>query len=116
MKRGRVKLFLLMIGLPAAILLLSSCAGFGGAQRADGGADAAADGAAEAAAQAEAEAAEEPVSLRILCAGDVMVHAPQLAAQRDETGAYDFSNNFAYVRRSVAEADLAFCNLETTLG
>jgi poly-gamma-glutamate synthesis protein (capsule biosynthesis protein) len=97
--------------LSAIILLLSSCAGSGGA---DGAADLPA---AETRAPAAPEVAEEPVSLRILCAGDVMVHAPQLTAQRDEaSGDYDFDNNFAYVKPYVSEADLALCNLETTLG
>ncbi|MDR2295850.1 MAG: CapA family protein [Clostridiales Family XIII bacterium] len=99
------------MGLLAAILLFSSCAETGEARRAD------ADGAAALpSAAAPAEPAEEPVSLRILCAGDVMVHAPQLAAQRDETGAYDFRDNFTYVKPYISEADLALCNLETTLG
>ncbi|MDR2356424.1 MAG: CapA family protein [Clostridiales Family XIII bacterium] len=92
--------------------MFSSCAESGGSQRAD----AAGLPAAETQAPVEPEPAEEPVSLRILCAGDVMVHAPQLAAQRDGAGGYDFGNNFAYVKEYVSEADLALCNLETTLG
>jgi poly-gamma-glutamate synthesis protein (capsule biosynthesis protein) len=63
------------------------------------------------------EVAEEPVSFRILCAGDVMVHAPQINAQHDAvTGTYDFSNNFEYVKTYISDADLALCNLETTFG
>ncbi|MDR2088727.1 MAG: CapA family protein [Clostridiales Family XIII bacterium] len=101
-------------GLLSAILLFSSCAGPGAAQGAE---DAAGRPAAETRDPAESAPAEAPVSLRILCAGDVMVHAPQLAAQRDDaSGNYDFGNNFAYVKEYVAEADLALCNLETTLG
>jgi poly-gamma-glutamate synthesis protein (capsule biosynthesis protein) len=46
-----------------------------------------------------------------------MVHVPQIRAQHDAvTGAYDFSNNFEYVKEYISDADLAFCNLETTFG
>ncbi|MDR2132653.1 MAG: CapA family protein [Clostridiales Family XIII bacterium] len=98
-----------MAGLLSAILLSFSCAEYGGTRSADGPE--------KDPSSAEAEAPEAPVSLRILCAGDVMVHAPQLTAQRnDTTGVYDFANNFDSVMPYVAGADLAFCNLETTLG
>jgi poly-gamma-glutamate synthesis protein (capsule biosynthesis protein) len=107
--RKKNKYFLYAAGLMSAILLFSCCAGPGGADGAEASPDAVP--------AAEAEAEEQPVSLRILCAGDVMVHAPQLAAQRDDaSGAYDFSDNFAYVKPYVSDADLALCNLETTLG
>jgi poly-gamma-glutamate synthesis protein (capsule biosynthesis protein) len=108
-KNTNIKALLLIVGLLSAILLFSSCAGFG---RADGEAAEAPPAPTE-----EPAPPETPVSLRILCAGDVMVHAPQLAAQWDDaSGNYDFSNNFAYVKEYISAADLAFCNLETTLG
>jgi poly-gamma-glutamate synthesis protein (capsule biosynthesis protein) len=113
---------LIVMGLLAAIPLFSAC-GFGTAPTGSDGASAAdVDAEAESEAEnagggAEAEAPESPVSLRILCAGDVMVHSPQLEAQRDSTsGGYDFSNNFTYVKDYVTDADLALCNLETTMG
>ena len=54
--------------------------------------------------------------LRITAVGDVMVHGPQLKAQYDEiTGEYDFTNNFQYIRHYIMNADIALCNLETTL-
>jgi hypothetical protein len=115
-KDKNIKAFLSLVGLLSAILLFSSCAGFGGAK----GDAAKPPPGAEAAAPAETAPApppETPVRLRILCAGDVMAHAPQLKAQWDNsTGLYDFNNNFAYVKEYVSAADLALCNLETTLG
>jgi poly-gamma-glutamate synthesis protein (capsule biosynthesis protein) len=109
------------MGLLAAIPLFSACEFGAGSDGGTGAADAVDVGAAaeteNAGGGADAEAPESPVSLRILCAGDVMVHEPQLAAQRDKaSGGYDFSNNFAYVKDYVADADLALCNLETTMG
>jgi poly-gamma-glutamate synthesis protein (capsule biosynthesis protein) len=60
---------------------------------------------------------EEPVSVSLLCAGDVMVHEPQLVAQFDNiTKEYDFKNNFQYIKAYASSVDLALCNLETTLG
>lgn len=59
---------------------------------------------------------EKPISLSIAAVGDVMVHKPQLDAQYDSaTGTYNFDNNFEYVKKYIEEADLALCNLETTL-
>ncbi len=55
------------------------------------------------------------VDLNILCVGDIMEHSSQITAQYDgNTGEYDFSNNYKYVKNYIAEADLALCNLETT--
>lgn len=65
----------------------------------------------------KAHQAEGPVLLNIVCAGDVMVHHPQLAAQYDKnTGSYNFDNNFQYVKPYLEQADLALCNVETTFG
>ena len=58
---------------------------------------------------------EEAVSIGISAVGDVMVHKPQIPAQYDSaTGAYNFDNNFEYVKKYIEKADLALCNLETT--
>lgn len=58
---------------------------------------------------------EEAVSISISAVGDVMVHKPQIPAQYDSaTGAYNFDNNFEYVKKYIEKADLALCNLETT--
>ena len=56
-----------------------------------------------------------PVELTISCVGDVMVHKPQIACQYyTSTGAYDYTNNFQYVKPYIESADLALCNVETT--
>jgi poly-gamma-glutamate synthesis protein (capsule biosynthesis protein) len=119
--RGRTgpksKAFILVVGLLLAIPLFSACGDDRNALSEPPGAT---DPGISVEADAEASVKalpETPVSLRILCAGDVMVHEPQLAAQRDSaTGEYDFSNNFQYVQPYVSGADLALCNLETTFG
>ena len=60
---------------------------------------------------------EEPVSVRLLFAGDIMVHEPQLIAQFDsQTKEYDFTNNYTFVQEYISSSALAMCNLETTLG
>lgn len=60
---------------------------------------------------------EEPVTLEILCVGDIMVHEPQIASQLDpETGKYDYNNNFQYVKKYIEAADLALGNFEGTFG
>lgn len=60
-----------------------------------------------------------PAYARVIIAavGDVMVHSPQFKAQyRQETGNYDFTNNFRFVKPYLLLADLALANLETTFG
>ena len=57
---------------------------------------------------------EPPVSLRVVCVGDVMAHSTQIKAQYDSASdTYDFSDNFVYVADYISEADLALCNIET---
>jgi len=56
----------------------------------------------------------EPVRVRLLFAGDVMQHLPQIAAARREDG-FDYREVFAYVAPRFRAADLAIVNLETTL-
>lgn len=56
----------------------------------------------------------QPVCVRLLFAGDVMQHMPQVhAARRDTT--FDYTEVFAAVRLRFEAADLAVVNLETTL-
>ena len=60
---------------------------------------------------------ELPVSLEILCVGDIMVHEPQIPSQYDNaTGTYDYTNNFQYVKPYIEKADLALGNFEGTFG
>ncbi len=71
------------------------------------------NGAAADAATAPSEA--RPVRVRLLFAGDVMAHTPQLTAARTADGQYDFRPVFAYLKPHFAEADAVIVNLETTL-
>ena len=58
-----------------------------------------------------------PVSLEIICVGDIMIHEPQLASQYDpQTGTYNYENNFQYVKKYIEQADLALGNFEGTFG
>ena len=55
-------------------------------------------------------------TLRLLFAGDVMGHAPQIAsAQLVKDKKYDYEPCFRYVQPIVSSADLAIANLELTL-
>lgn len=61
--------------------------------------------------------AELPVSLEIICVGDIMIHEPQLASQYDpQTDTYNYENNFQYVKKYIEQADLALGNFEGTFG
>ena len=69
-----------------------------------------------------AELCTEPVGVelppkraRLVVAGDLMQHTPQLTAARQADGSYDYSESFKYVAQYFREADLAVVNLETTL-
>lgn len=63
---------------------------------------------------AESEPEPRPASVRLLFAGDVMQHMPQVhAARRDTT--FDYTEVFAAVRPRFAAADFVVVNLETTL-
>ena len=67
----------------------------------------------------ERTAAGIPVYARVTIAavGDVMVHSPQFKAQyQRETGLYDFTNNFRFIKPYLLQPDLALANLETTFG
>ncbi|AMW32807.1 CapA family protein [Fervidobacterium islandicum] len=47
--------------------------------------------------------------------GDVMFHMPTINSAYSN-GRYDFKNIFSYVKKYIEKSDIAFCNLETTLG
>lgn len=65
---------------------------------------------------AEPEPVEpQETEITVLCAGDVMSHMPQTnAAYSSESGSYDYSENYEYVKTYIESADLAICNVETT--
>ena len=57
----------------------------------------------------------EPITL--IFAGDVMHHMPQMnAAYVPETNSLDYTPCVQFVKPVIQKADLAFCNLETSLG
>jgi poly-gamma-glutamate synthesis protein (capsule biosynthesis protein) len=59
---------------------------------------------------------EQPTKrMRLVVAGDLMMHTPQLTAARLNSGDYDFTSSFRYVAHYFRDADLAVVNLETTL-
>ena len=54
--------------------------------------------------------------ITLLSAGDIMYHMTQLnSAYNSDTGTYDFSQNFKYVKNIISAADYAVVNFETTL-
>lgn len=52
--------------------------------------------------------------LRLAVVGDLMVHGPQLRAQQETDGSYDFHNNFDFIRPWLQSSDVVVGNLETT--
>ncbi|WP_418430622.1 CapA family protein, partial [Alistipes putredinis] len=52
---------------------------------------------------------------RLIFAGDLMQHTPQLTAARTPEGDFDFNASFDWVRERFRAADAAIVNLETTL-
>lgn len=54
-------------------------------------------------------------SLRIVFAGDLMGHDPQIKAARQPDSSYDYTPCFRYVKDFVQSADMAILNLEVTL-
>lgn len=59
---------------------------------------------------------QEPQTITLLFAGDLMQHKPQFEAARLKDGTYDYTGCFDAVRPLIEEADVAIANLETTLG
>ena len=55
-------------------------------------------------------------TLRLVFAGDIMTHGPQIKAADRGRGIYDFTPSFELVRPMIERADLALANLETTFG
>lgn len=53
--------------------------------------------------------------LKLVFAGDIMMHDSQLRSAQQESGGYDFSSSFQHVAPILQEADLAIGNLELTL-
>ncbi len=58
---------------------------------------------------------DEPQQARLVFAGDLMQHMPQVRAARRQDGTFDYSETFRYVKPFFEEADFAMLNFETTL-
>jgi len=54
-------------------------------------------------------------TLRLIFAGDIMGHAPQIKSAETSPGQYDYRPCFRYVKPILEQADLAIGNLELTL-
>lgn len=54
-------------------------------------------------------------TLRLIFAGDIMGHAPQISSAKTPDGGYDYKPCFQYVKPILERADIAIGNLELTL-
>jgi poly-gamma-glutamate synthesis protein (capsule biosynthesis protein) len=111
----------LIVALVGALLLLAAIliyiAASGGLDLGSGRArNAGSAGDGNAGTETEQPAKHESIDLELLCAGDVMLHNPQLNGAARSGGTYDFSGYFPYVRPYIEAADLALVNLELTFG
>ena len=62
-----------------------------------------------------AEEKPEPVEIAITCAGDIVLHEPNIRSAYDsETDTYQFDEPFTYIKPYIESADLALCTIETT--
>lgn len=57
----------------------------------------------------------ENTTIRIIAAGDLMFHIPQIKSAERENGTYDFSSPFMYIKEYIQQADIAIANLETVI-
>lgn len=64
----------------------------------------------------EAEDTLKSDTLKLLFAGDIMVHATQIYASRSPNGEFDFISPFDSIKSVLMASDFAIANLETTLG
>ncbi|MBO4292390.1 MAG: CapA family protein [Lachnospiraceae bacterium] len=96
MKKKRIILVILVLSLIAAF---TSCSGK------QSGRDVSSE---------KEEKENKAVKVSILCAGDVMAHAPNISSALKSDGSYDFTDNYEYVEDYIKNADLALCNMETT--
>jgi poly-gamma-glutamate capsule biosynthesis protein CapA/YwtB (metallophosphatase superfamily) len=62
-----------------------------------------------------AEEKPKPVEISITCAGDIVLHDPNIASAYDSaTDTYNFDEPFTYIKPYIESADLALCTIETT--
>jgi len=57
----------------------------------------------------------KPVDITITCAGDIVLHDPNIKSAYDSaTDTYNFDEPFTYIKPYIESADLALCTIETT--
>jgi poly-gamma-glutamate capsule biosynthesis protein CapA/YwtB (metallophosphatase superfamily) len=57
----------------------------------------------------------KPIEISITCAGDIVLHEPNIKAAYDSgTDTYNFDEPFTYIKPYIESADLALCTIETT--
>ncbi len=57
----------------------------------------------------------EPIEISITCAGDIVLHDPNIKSAYDSaTDTYNFDEPFVYIKPYIESADLALCTIETT--
>jgi len=62
-----------------------------------------------------AQVKSDPIKITITCAGDIVLHDPNIASAYDKkTDTYNFDSNFTYINPYIKKADLAMCTIETT--
>lgn len=59
------------------------------------------------------KADKEVSNIKMLAAGDIMFHMPQIRASYLGDGKYDFTDNFKYVKKNISDADISIANFET---
>lgn len=56
-------------------------------------------------------------TINIVAVGNILVHYDQImAAYSSETYKYEFYENFKYIKQYIEEADVAYCNIESSYG
>lgn len=58
---------------------------------------------------------QKPKQVRLVFAGDLMQHKPQVNAALTKEGDYNYAVSFQYLKKIVEHADISILNLETTL-
>lgn len=56
----------------------------------------------------------DTIRISISAVGDIMAHQPQLTAQLQADGTYDFTDNYVPMKSLLSYADISIANLETT--
>ena len=56
---------------------------------------------------------KEVSNIKMLAAGDIMFHMPQIRAAYLGDGKYDFTDSFKYVKKNISDADISIANFET---